>query len=69
MDRKNMENHIRGDDYFGTKATVLDLMRQDIKKDGYRPMHDAVLQNMRDELLYLQDHYMIVEKNRSNGKV
>ena len=69
MDRKNLENHIRGNDYFGTKATVLDLMRQEIKKNGYRSMHDAVLQNMRDELLYLQDHYMIVNKNRNDGKV
>ena len=69
MDRKNLENHIRGDDYFGTKATVLDLMRQDIKKDGCGPMHDAVLQNIRDELLYLQKHYMIVTKDHNDGKV
>lgn len=60
MDNKRIENlnfHVKHNDYFGTLATVLDLLRQDQNKK---------LENLRDDLMYLQANCKI---NRRGGKI
>ncbi len=53
--RRSIEWHIRHDDYFGTLATVLDLMWQDMEKAGGKRAHREVLRHAWDDLMYLQD--------------
>ena len=51
--RKNIDFHIKSDDYFGTVATVVNLLRQE---------NNDTLEKLRDELLYLQEHYIIIRR-------
>lgn len=53
MEQQSLEFHIEQNDYFGTLATVLDLMRQDLDRNGY-PRHSATLANVCQELAELQ---------------
>jgi hypothetical protein len=59
MTEESIQFHIRSNDYFGTLATVLDLLRQDAAR-GYTQRHDETLQRLRDDLVYLQDRCRIV---------
>ena len=65
MDKKSVDFHVQQDDYFGSLATVLDLLRQDIERQGYKRSHALLLEGLRDELLYLQTHCKIVRQNRT----
>ena len=73
---ERMRNHIEADDYFGTLATVVDLLLQEEKKlvrlryplslskdspqvDG---KNNKLLENIRDDLMFLQKHYKIEKK-------
>ncbi|MBU4421575.1 hypothetical protein L6259_01785 [Candidatus Parcubacteria bacterium] len=58
--RKNIKFHIKSDDYFGTLATVADLMKQEKKELEDR--HNKFLENLKDDLIYLQKNYKIVKK-------
>jgi len=58
MTEESIQFHTRSNDYFGTLATVLDLLRQDAQH-GYTERHDATLQRLRDDLLYLQHGFCI----------
>jgi hypothetical protein len=60
MTKDSLKFHIESNDYFGTLATVLDLLRQDAAR-GYGPKHDAALQRLRDDLVYLQRRCHIIE--------
>jgi hypothetical protein len=60
MDRESLEFHIAADDFFGTAATVLDLMRQDLEKGRFRREHVSVLARMTRRLVHLQEQYRIV---------
>ena len=53
MRREALEFHIGRNDYFGTLATVLDLVRQDLDREGYSRQADT-LAGLRDDLMYLQ---------------
>jgi hypothetical protein len=57
---KNLENHISGGDYFGTLATIIDLVAQQLP-DADPPLR-ATLANLEKDLLYLQKKYKIIEK-------
>jgi hypothetical protein len=57
--RSALKFHIMSDDYFGTLATVLDLLRQESK---IRPKEAATLEWLRDDLLYLQENYQIARR-------
>jgi hypothetical protein len=58
MSDENLQFHIQANDYFGTLATVLDLVRQDLRKEGNRTNAEALLRE-RDRLMYLQQGYRI----------
>jgi hypothetical protein len=57
MDEESLQFHIENDDCFGTLATVLDLVVQELSKGDLR--HAEVLLRTRDELMYLQRGYRI----------
>jgi hypothetical protein len=37
MKKASLQFHIQQNDYFGTLATVLDLVSQDLDRRGYKP--------------------------------
>ena len=59
MNKKRIQFHIISNDYFGTLATTIDLLRQAVMKHGVTRSDAKVLEQLRDELLYLQAHYII----------
>jgi hypothetical protein len=63
MERASLQFHIEENDYFGTLATVLDLVSQDLRKKGH-PTNAETLLRQRDSLVYLQSGYRI-EKIRA----
>jgi len=65
--RRRLQFHIKENDYFGTLATVLDLVSQDLRKKGHRG-HAETLGRLRDRLMYLQQGYRI-EKMQSHTKI
>ena len=56
---KSLEFHVEQGDYFGTLATVLDLLRQGV---GKKQVEKKILRDLTMDLLYLQDHCDIVKK-------
>ena len=53
---KKLKYHIQTGDYFGTLATVLDLMNQTSEKTSKK------VQEIKKDLLLLQKNYKIVRK-------
>lgn len=60
---KNLEFHIKSNDYFGTLATVLDLAAQ-INEESLQAINKSnrQLKNIKNNLLFLQERYRIVKK-------
>ncbi len=65
MNETSLQFHIEKSDYFGTLATVLDLVRQDLDRRGYNP-HAGALSRLRDDLVYLQARYLIRKRKRTH---
>jgi len=59
MSKKSIEFHTKSDDYFGTLATVLSLIKQTPENNK---QHIRTLDNLIKDLLYLQKEYIIVKK-------
>ena len=57
---ENLEHHIEADDYFGSLATIIDLVRQEMKSAD--PPLRETLGRLKNDLLYLQKNYRIVKK-------
>lgn len=55
-DQDSVKRHIAADDYFGTIATVLSLIKQEIKNGRQQPSGAIVkvLKNLETDLLFLQ---------------
>jgi hypothetical protein len=73
MSQQSIEFHIQENDYFGTLATVLDLIRQDLDRREYG-RHSATLARLRDNLMYLQHFHGICHlksraKMRKHAKI
>ena len=64
--RNALESHILVDDYFGTLATVLDLLRQEPK---IRTKEAATLEWLRDDLLYLQENYQVTKRKFKKRRI
>ena len=58
MSETSLQFHIEKNDYFGTLATVLDLVRQDLRRKGHFRNAETLLR-LREDLIYLQDRYRI----------
>lgn len=69
-DEASVRFHVKSADYFGTIATVLDLLKQRIKKDGHT---DAVLnktlKNLTADLLFLQKNYEIKHRPQISPRI
>jgi hypothetical protein len=58
MNEASLQFHIEKNDYFGTAATILDLVSQDLRKRGHRSNAET-LRRLRDDLVYLQRSHRI----------
>jgi hypothetical protein len=58
MPEASLQFHIEANDYFGTLATALDLLRQDLARRKYH-RHAETLSRLRDDLVYLQRSHRI----------
>jgi len=59
MSQKSVKFHIKLNDYFGTVATIVSLVRQlpeNIKQNA------KALNRLEEDLMILQDNYKIVKK-------
>ena len=54
----SLQFHIERNDYFGTLATVLDQLAQELRKERRVRPADTLLR-LRDDLLHLQARYRI----------
>lgn len=62
MENKNLLFHIESQDYFGTLAAVLSLVRQN--GEG-QEVNDQVLEKAEHDLVFLQSNYDIVPKSKT----
>jgi hypothetical protein len=60
MDQADLQFHIEENDYFGTLATVLDLVSQGLRRKGHF-RYAETLTHQRDGLMYLQTEYRIAK--------
>lgn len=62
MSIKSIKFHIENDDYFGTLSTILSLISQTIGDDKYLDHNIDVLGEIEEDLMFLQDKYLIKRK-------
>lgn len=62
MSKKSVEFHIKNNDYFGTLATVLSLIRQTIEDNRSDEVNIKILINLEKDLLLLQKSFIISKK-------
>ncbi|MFA5155098.1 MAG: hypothetical protein WC453_01560 [Patescibacteria group bacterium] len=69
-DEAGVKFHIQNDDYFGTIATILHLIKHNIKKDGLTnaAVLKKTLYNMESDLLFLQKNYRITPRLHSKPR-
>jgi hypothetical protein len=70
-DEKSVKFHIKSDDYFGTIATVLSLIKQQIKKDACKnaDILSQTLNNIEKDLMFLQNNYQINPKIKNKNSI
>lgn len=61
MNIKSIEFHIKSNDYFGTLATILNLLHQ----EEFIGDINKILKEKVKELMYLQKYYKIIKKDGS----
>ncbi|MFA5024562.1 MAG: hypothetical protein WC523_06445 [Patescibacteria group bacterium] len=68
-DEASTKFHVKNNDYFGTIATVLSLIKQQIKKDGVKNAAalEKTLKNLETDLLFLQKNYQINPKIKNKN--
>ena len=62
MSKKSLEFHIKSDDYFGTLATILDLLRRNLNPFNQKN-EKRTLENAVKDFEYLQKNYRIEKKH------
>ncbi len=70
-DKASVKFHVENDDYFGTIAAVLSLIKQQIKKDdcANAATLNKILKNLEKELMFLQKNYQINPKIKNKNKI
>jgi hypothetical protein len=63
VNRKQILRHIRAGVYFGTLATILDLLRQSMEQGGLGRQNSMLLEELREELVYLQKRFTILRRD------
>ena len=59
MNKRILEFHVRSNDYFGTLATILNLI---IQSSNNNQKCKGILKNMIIDLIYLQKKFIIIRK-------
>ena len=69
-DAGSVKFHVKIDDYFGTIATVLSLIRQDITKNNRydAAVLEKLLVNLEGDLNILQKNYQIKARAKNKNK-
>lgn len=62
MSKKILGFHIKSNDYFGTLATVLSLIRQNVENGESNKLNIKILKRVEEDLIFLQDNYKIINK-------
>jgi len=62
MSQKSLKFHIKSDDYFGTLATIISLVRQNVEKGEITKLNIKMLNNAEKDLMFLQGGYRVVKK-------
>lgn len=70
QDEAGTKFHVKNDDYFGTIATILSLIKQEIKKGGSvrSAALNKTLNNLEKDLLFLQKNYQINPRIKNKNK-
>ena len=63
-DKETVDFHIKQDDYFGTLSTIVELINQDHVLENKGELK-KILNNLKQDLLYLQENFDIIKKTRS----
>src|SRR6185295_11757968 len=66
--RNSVRWHVEMGDYFGTLATVLDLLRQSLDRHGYSRKDASLLVEVRKDLVFLQEWFGIVRLSGTSSK-
>lgn len=61
MNKKSLKFHIENNDYFGTLATVLSLVMQNLEEDTFIKKNKKVLNDAVNNLMYLQNNHKITK--------
>jgi len=63
-DKTSVKYHVSQDDYFGTIATIIALIKQKIEKNpaDYTPDFKKTLTNIEKDLVWLQENYQIIPR-------
>ncbi len=69
-DEASVKFHVENNDYFGTIATILSLIKNQIKtnSDHEAAILSKVFESLENDLLYLQKNYQISPKKKNNDK-
>ena len=70
-DEKSTKFHVAADDYFGTIATVLSLMKQKIEKKPTKYSADFkdTLEKLEKDLIWLQKNYQIKPRIKKKNRI
>ena len=66
MDEKALQFHIQANDCLGNLATIVDLVRQALKKKGAKAEIHS-LEHVRDELMHLQNCYRLEKREQASS--
>jgi hypothetical protein len=70
-DADSVKFHVSQDDYFGTIATIISLIKQQIKENpaSCPPDFKNTLNNLEKDLIYLQKNYQITPRIKKKNKI
>ncbi len=70
-DEASVRFHVEQDDYFGTIATIISLIRQRIQENpaAYTPDFKDALLNLENDLAWLQANYQIYPRVKPSTKI
>lgn len=65
FDRQSVDFHAKNNDYFGTLATIMELLNQDEIIENKKELK-KILKNLKKDLMYLQKDFLIIKKPKSS---
>ena len=65
-DEKSVKSHLKNNDYFGTIATIISLIKQNLDNGINKEKVITALKNLEKDLVFLQENYEIKLKSKLN---